>query len=376
MKKIAVLGLTGSIGLSVVEVVRKHPELFHINLATSHNNLDMMLSLAEELHIDKIVITGDNFKSASIKQNEGIFYGWEEALKILRSEEYDLVVNAISGSAGLIYTYHTLRANHALALANKESLVMAGHLFAEKIKQKLVIPIDSEHSALFQLFQGLKPEEIRKVIITASGGPFRELPLTDFPNITPEQALQHPTWSMGSKITIDSATMFNKGLEVIEAHWLFQLPYEKIRAIIHPQSIIHSLIESIDGSLLAQMSKPSMQLPILYALSYPDHLESDLVKTDLTDLPALSFSEIDPQRYPLYELARKAGQEGGIMPTIINSANEAAIKLFLDKKIAYQDIHRIAEENLNNRDNVVNPDLETILELNERVYKEVLTTYG
>jgi len=376
MKKIAVLGLTGSIGLSVVEVVRKHPELFQITLATSHNNLEMMLSLANELHIKKIVLTGNNFTSAQIKQNEGSYSGCEEALNILKSEDFDLVVNAISGSAGLIYTYHTLRNNHTLALANKESLVMAGHLFSDKIKQKLVIPIDSEHSALFQLYRGLKQKEVRKVIITASGGPFRELPLNDFHNITPKQALQHPTWSMGAKITIDSATMFNKGLEVIEAHWLFQLPYDKITAVIHPQSIIHSLIECIDGSLLAQMSKPSMQLPILYALSYPDHIESDLVKTDLTDLPSLSFTKIDPQRYPIYQLARKAGQAGGIMPTILNAANEAAIKLFLEKKIPYLDIHRIAEENLNRRNNIDNPDLDTILDLNKRVFKDIITTYG
>jgi len=376
MKKIAVLGLTGSIGLSVVEVVRKHPQLFQIAFATSHNNYELMTSLSQELQIDKIVLTGQNFSNQKKPAQQGIYFGQEEVLQILSSEEFDIVINAVSGSAGLVYSFHILEMNHSLALANKESLVMAGHLFQDQINKKKIIPIDSEHSALFQLFNGLSPAEINKVIITASGGPFRELPLEEFSHITPEQALQHPTWSMGAKITIDSATMFNKGLEVIEAHWLFQLPYDKIDAVIHPQSIIHSLVECSDGSLLAQLSNPSMQLPILYALSYPRHIESDLGKTNLTSLPSLSFFDIDEKRYPLYRLAREAGKQGGIMPTVLNAANEAAIKLFLEKKIPYLKIQQIAEEYLNKQSNIENPDLETISEVNEKTFKQVITTYG
>jgi 1-deoxy-D-xylulose-5-phosphate reductoisomerase len=213
------------------------------------------------------------------------------------------------------------------------------------------------------------------MIITASGGPFRELPLSEFDSITPELALQHPTWSMGAKITIDSATMFNKGLEVIEAHWLFDLPYEKIDAVIHPQSIIHSFIECIDGSILAQMSNPSMQLPVLYALTYPEHIDSDF-RTSLIDLPPLTFAEIEPERYPLYTLVREAGMAGGIMPTILNAANEACIELFLQNKIRFTDIYRITEKHLGKQNNITDPDLETILSINEGVYSEIITQYG
>ena len=376
MKKIAVLGLTGSIGLSVVEVVRRHPGLFHIALATSHNNYETLLSLAKELNIEQIVITGNNSVKRDPDHGSNFFFGTDEVLRILAAEEFDVVINAISGSAGLIYSHQILKSDHLLALANKESLVMAGHLFTEKLKMNRVIPIDSEHSALFQIMQGLDPEEVGRVIITASGGPFRELPLEKFPLITPEQALKHPTWSMGAKITIDSATMFNKGLEVIEAHWLFDLPYRKIEAVIHPQSIVHSLVECTDGSLLAQLSNPSMQLPILYALSYPRHIESDLVKTRLTDLPPLTFSKIEPGRYPLYRLTRAAGEAGGIMPTVLNAVNEAAIKLFLAKRIAYPGIYHLVDQYLNKQKNIAHPDLETVLQVNETLFTEVISSHG
>jgi len=374
MKNIAVLGLTGSIGLSVVEIVRKHPDQFNITFATSHNNYRDMQQLAEELSIDRIVMTSEKV-SEKMKDYIASGSGQADVLEILTSERFDMVINAIAGSAGLVYTYHALKNNQTLALANKESLVMAGHLFREKINERQVIPIDSEHSALLQIMNGLSTCEVRKMIITASGGPFRELPLSEFDSITPAQALQHPTWSMGAKITIDSATMFNKGLEVIEAHWLFDLPYEKIDAVIHPQSVVHSLIECIDGSILAQMSNPSMQLPILYALTYPDHLDSDF-QTSLIDLPPLTFTRIDPERYPLYTLVREAGQAGGIMPAVLNAANEACIELFLNNAIGFPDIYGISEKYLNKQVNITDPDLETILRINEEVYNEIISNYG
>ncbi len=374
MKNIAVLGLTGSIGLSVVEIVKKHPEQFNITFATSHNNYRDIQLLAEELSIDRIVMTSENVAD-KIKGGNITGYGQADVLEILATQKFDLVINAISGSAGLVYSYYALKNNQTLALANKESLVMAGHLFRERIRERQVIPIDSEHSALIQIMNGLTTREVRKMIITASGGPFRELPLSEFDSITPELALQHPTWSMGAKITIDSATMFNKGLEVIEAHWLFDLPYEKIDAVIHPQSIIHSFIECIDGSILAQMSNPSMQLPVLYALTYPEHIDSDF-RTSLIDLPPLTFAEIEPERYPLYTLVREAGMAGGIMPTILNAANEACIELFLQNKIRFTDIYRITEKHLGKQNNITDPDLETILSINEGVYSEIITQYG
>jgi len=374
MKNIAVLGLTGSIGLSVVEIVKKHPEQFNITFATSHNNYRDIQLLAEELSIDRIVMTSENVAD-KIKGGNITGYGQADVLEILATQKFDLVINAISGSAGLVYSYYALKNNQTLALANKESLVMAGHLFRERIRERQVIPIDSEHSALIQIMNGLTTREVRKMIITASGGPFRELPLSEFDSITPELALQHPTWSMGAKITIDSATMFNKGLEVIEAHWLFDLPYEKIDAVIHPQSIIHSFIECIDGSIIAQMSNPSMQLPVLYALTYPEHIDSDF-RTSLIDLPPLTFAEIEPERYPLYTLVREAGMAGGIMPTILNAANEACIELFLQNKIRFTDIYRITEKHLGKQNNITDPDLETILSINEGVYSEIITQYG
>lgn len=384
MKKIAVLGITGSIGLSVVEIVRKQPELFKITFATSHNNSDMLISLAEELQIADIALTGEDrneranpiLTGKTDKYNRNLYYGRREVLEILAAEEFDIVINAVSGSSGLIYTHRLLKNGQTVALANKESLVMAGHLFGDEISKKLLIPVDSEHSALMQILNGLTQREIRKVILTASGGPFRDLPILEFSNISPAEALKHPTWSMGAKITIDSATMFNKGLEVIEAHWLFNLPYHKLDAVIHPQSVVHSFVECSDGSILAQMSRPDMQLPILFALTYPEHIDSDLVKTNLTELPPLTFSAIDSIRYPLFKLAIEAGKTGGIMPTVLNAANEAAIKLFLESKISFSDIHRLAEQYLNKQEVLTNPDLETILGTNEKVYKEITGLYS
>ncbi|MCB5230597.1 MAG: 1-deoxy-D-xylulose-5-phosphate reductoisomerase [Candidatus Cloacimonas sp.] len=375
MKKIAVLGITGSIGLSVVEVVRQHSDRFQITFATAHSNQELLFSLAEEFAIDQIVVTSDN----KVKQPQGLksklYYGTDEAIKLLKESDYDLVINAVSGSAGLIYSYNILNNGQKLALANKESLVMAGHILTKMPGGNQIIPIDSEHSAILQLIDNLPADDIDNLILTASGGPFRELPLDEFASITPERALSHPTWSMGTKISIDSATMFNKGLEVIEAHWLFNTPYDRIKAVIHPQSIVHSLVECRDGSIFAQMGNPSMQLPILYALNYPNHHPSEHHRTKITDLPPLTFSEIESERYPLYQLAVDAGIEGGIYPTVLNAANEAAINLFLQRRVPFTDIFRLTNEALQHYQNIDNPDIETIISTNCLVYNEVLSRY-
>lgn len=364
MKKIAVIGITGSIGTSTVEVVKNHPELFRISLATSHCNEEQLLTLKQELNIDKAVITKE-----SSQQSKGILYGQEELFCLLAQEKYDVVINAVSGSAGLIYSYHILKYNHKLALANKESLVLAGHILTKMSSD--IIPIDSEHSALLQLMRGLKQTDVKKLILTASGGPFLETPVEHFKDITPTQALQHPTWEMGAKITIDSATMFNKGLEIIEANRLFGIDYSQLEAIIHPQSIIHSLIECKDGSLLAQMSKPSMHLPILYALTYPHHIASSLTQTGIIDFPAITFQSIDIKRYPLYYLTVDAGKAGGLMPTAINAANEAAIRLFLEHKINFTQIHSLIADYLDDFNNLTDPSIETIIEANDYIFQEV-----
>lgn len=372
MKKIAILGITGSIGISTVEVVRKHPENFKIVLASANREYEKLLSLADEFDIDKIVLTDKSLKSKIERSN--LYFGSDELIRLIADCECDIVLNAVSGSAGLIYSNQTIESGIDLALANKESLVMAGHIFKDKIKEKKIriLPVDSEHSAIFQSIGSTPKNQVESLILTASGGPFRTLPLEDFKNITVEQTLKHPTWNMGAKVTIDSATMMNKALEVIEAHWLFDMPYNKIKTAIHPQSIIHSFVEFIDGSILAQLGFPTMQLPILIALSYPNRIKSDIALTEITKLPRLSFFEMDKKRYPLFFLGVEVGKKGGLYPTIMNSANEAAISLFLKKQIKFTDIFTIIKKALDKFENVQNPDLETILQTNKEVYLSIV----
>jgi 1-deoxy-D-xylulose-5-phosphate reductoisomerase len=379
MKRIAILGITGSIGKSAIDVIRTHSEDFKIVLASSHSKHLELLTLTNEFEIPDIVITNSDLKNklTDVPDNTNLKFGEETLQELIRDLDIDIVLNAISGSAGLVSSITTISEGIDLALANKESLVMAGHIVAEKLKtsKSKILPVDSEHSAIFQCI-GLTPvREIRSLIITASGGPFRELPLSEFKNITLKDTLKHPTWEMGQKITIDSATMMNKGLEVIEAHWLFEKQYSDIKAVIHPQSIIHSFVEYLDGSLIAQMSFPTMKLPILFALSYPNHFKSDIINTKITDLPNLSFSELEEARYPLYFLAREVGKQNGILPTIMNSANEAAIDLFLHEKIKFTDIYKIVEHYTVTENNIANPDIETIVGINQEVYKKAVLEY-
>lgn len=269
-------------------------------------------------------------------------------------------------------TIIVLERGKKLALANKESLVMAGHLIAKYTKNNPILPIDSEHSAIFQALGNHSTEEVSELIITASGGSFRDRRLETFNSITLADTLKHPTWDMGAKVTIDSATMMNKGLEVIEAHWLFDMPFNKIKAIIHPQSIIHSLVKFNDGSIISQMSSPSMQIPILYALTHPEHVNFSNVQTDLLKIPALTFREIEPKRYPLFFLALEVGEEGGIMPTIMNSANEACISLFLKNQIGFKDFYSIISETLLSSSQIEHPSLEEIITINDEVYSKII----
>ncbi|MDD3536535.1 MAG: 1-deoxy-D-xylulose-5-phosphate reductoisomerase, partial [Candidatus Cloacimonetes bacterium] len=303
VKKIALLGATGSIGNSTFEVMREQRERLCISLAAAYQDYESLGRLAREFRIPALVFSGitDTALKAKIRlenPQSKVYFGSSDLLKLLANEDYDIGLNAIGGSSGIEATFAILQAGKPLALANKESLVMGGHLLKDLSGQAQIIPVDSEHSALFQAI-GVSPhQEIRKLIITASGGAFRTLSLAEFAKITPAMALRHPNWEMGAKVTLDSATMFNKALEVMEAHWLFDMPYKKIEAIIHPQSVIHSIVEYIDGSHLAQLSYPDMKIPILYALSYPERYPSELVKTDLYQYPELNFAAIEPERYP------------------------------------------------------------------------------
>ena len=379
MKKIAVLGITGSIGLSTVEVVRKHPNDFQIVLASANSNYSKLFNFAAEFNIPELVITNSALKQkiTNIPKSSNLTFGEDELQEKILSVDCDIILNAISGSAGLRSSITTITKGTDLALANKESLIMAGHRIMKMLEDSnsKLIPVDSEHSAILQAIGSSTTEEIRSIIITASGGPFRDLPLNEFENITLEDTLKHPTWDMGAKITIDSATMMNKGLEVIEAHWLFNKSFEDIKAVIHPQSIVHSFVEFIDGSILAQLSFPTMQIPILYALTHPNRIKSTIPKTSILKLPNLNFKELNSDRYPLYGVAINAGVEGGILPTVLNASNEAAIDLFLDKKICFNYIRRIVEKQINKFHNFADPSIEDIIKVNREVYLKTLQNY-
>lgn len=381
-RKIALLGASGSIGASTLEVIAEQSRHFQIVLAAAHSAHTKLCPLAIRFHIPTLVFTGisDPALQNRIKSDyPGIrfYFGEEDLLQLLANEDYDLALNAIGGSAGLSASHAILTRGKALALANKESLVMAGHLLRPMwIEHGIpVLPVDSEHSALFQAIGSHPAGEIRHLHITASGGAFRATALESFAGITPEMALRHPNWDMGAKVTLDSATMMNKALEVMEAHWLFGMPYEAISAVIHPQSVIHSLVEFVDGSFLAQLSDPDMRLPILYALSWPKRLNSQLVSSQPINWRELSFQPIEPERYPLYYLGLEAARRGGLYPTVLNSANEAALRLFLEQRISFPGIEKVVEYALAGCPDEAFPSLETVLATNRETYSRVLSTH-
>lgn len=375
-KRIALLGATGSIGTSTLEVIAE--QHYSLCIISAHSDYFKLLAIAKRFDVSCLVLTGISepaLQNRLKRENPALrwYFGEEELLKVLDEENYDLALNAISGSAGLRSSFAILKRGKQLALANKESLVMAGHLITKLSQAQPILPVDSEHSAIFQCIGAHPNSEIRRLHITASGGAFRDLPLQDFAKITPQQALKHPNWVMGAKVTLDSATMFNKALEVMEAHWLFGLPYSQITAIMHPQSIIHSLVEFIDGSFLAQLGTPDMKLPILYALSYPRRFSSGLVSTDLTKLSELSFRRIEKERYPLFYLGLEAASSGGIHPTVMNAAVEAASELFVKGSLAFTEISSRVETVLSRYPNISDPDLETIIQVNKEVFTAVLS---
>lgn len=378
-KKIVLLGATGSIGRSAIEVVKHHKDKFQIVLATAHKNFGKLKHLTDGLDTSFLGLTNNSVTSPE-RNSSGrrVFWGESEVLDLLQRLDYDILLNAVVGSAGLKYTVKALETGHSVALANKESLVMGGEIVMQIAKEKKcqIIPVDSEHSAIFQCLYGNIPHsDVRKFILTASGGPFRTWDIKDFGKITPGHALSHPTWNMGEKISIDSATMANKGLEVIEAHHLFDVSYQNIEIVVHPQSIIHSMVEFIDGTILAQLSYPDMKLPIQYALSYPDRLPATAKFTDITSLPDLTFEKIDYEKFPLLKLAYNVGESGGILPTIFNAANEAAVSLFLSGKIKFNDIYKIIKSSIE-RENITNPDLDTIVKVDREMKEKIFARYG
>jgi 1-deoxy-D-xylulose-5-phosphate reductoisomerase len=349
-KKIAILGSTGSIGKQTLEVVEAYPEHFEVSVLTANNNVDLLIDQALRFKPNAVVITNENhFKKASdVLWAAGIktFCGEKALEEIVEMQEIDIVLTALVGFSGLKPTIRAIHAGKTIALANKETLVVAGALITQLAKEKGVniYPVDSEHSAIFQCITGEFQNPIEKIILTASGGPFRGKKREELLSITREQALKHPNWEMGAKITIDSATLMNKGLEVIEAKWLFGLNQSQIEVIVHPQSIIHSLVQFKDGSMKAQMGLPDMKLPIQYALTYPQRLETNYKRFSFINYPALTFEQPDLSTFRNLQLAYNAMEAGGNMACVLNAANEISVAAFLQDKIKFLDIAEINEK--------------------------------
>jgi 1-deoxy-D-xylulose-5-phosphate reductoisomerase len=367
MKKVILLGSSGSIGESTCKVARALPEKMKLVGLGVAKSTDRMLEQAKEFGVKALAVS-DPQAAEKVKPRlpEGTqFYPGAEGLaRMVEETEADMVLVAIVGTAGLAPALAALRNGKDLAVASKEILVLAGSaVMAEaKKRKKQVLPVDSEHNAIFQCLVGANEKEVRKVILTASGGPFRQSSAQAMEKVTLAQALKHPTWSMGQKITIDSATMFNKGLEMIEAHWLFGLPMRQVDVVVHPQSIVHSLVEFIDGSVLAQLSVTDMCFPIQYAVTYPERMPSGLPPLDLAKLGTLSFEQPDEKRFPALRLAREAGEQGGTLPGVLNAANEVAVEAFLAERISFPRIWGMVEEVMKKHRTEKEPTLEAIID--------------
>jgi len=352
MKKISILGSTGSIGTQTLDIVSDHPDKFQVVGLATGNNIQLLSEQIRQFRPQIVAINNESqledLKSliSDLDYTPIILAGKEGVIEVARYGDSESVVTGIVGCAGLLPTIAAITAGKDIALANKETLIAGGPVvlpLVEKHRVKL-LPADSEHSAIFQCLQGVPPGGLKKIILTASGGAFRDLPVEKLSQVTVADALKHPNWSMGRKITIDSATLMNKGLEVIEAHYLFGVDYNAIDIVIHPQSIIHSLIELQDTSVLAQLGWPDMRLPLLYALSWPERIYTDWEPLNLVKAGSLTFKEPDHQKYPCMGLAYAAGRAGGAMPAVLNAANEQAVALFLEEKISFLDIPRVIEK--------------------------------
>jgi 1-deoxy-D-xylulose-5-phosphate reductoisomerase len=364
VKRLAVLGSTGSIGQQVLDVVRALPERFRVVGLAAGKNIDLLAEQVDEFKpefISYLSADNQNKKMQNRLNDAGCEFLSLEAIAC--HPDVDIAVIATSGAAGLRPTLAAVKAGKSVALANKESLVAAGEIIIGEAKQgsAQILPIDSEHSAIWQCLNG-EQQEARQIILTASGGPFRDYSAAQMKDVTVEQALKHPSWQMGRKVTVDSATLMNKGLEVIEAHWLFNMPIDNITVLIHPQSIIHSMVEFIDGSVKAQLSYPDMRLPIQYALSYPERLANPrLPRLDWSNLGSLTFDQPDPDKFPCLRLAIEAGKEGGTCPAVLGAADEVAVELFLSERIRFVDMAHIVERVLEQHQKVAHPSLEEII---------------
>ena len=378
MKNISIIGSTGSIGRTALQVVRWLRDKFKVVALACEKNWAIMSEQVIEFSPDVVAIknreSADEF-SEIVKGDFRLLTGDESVIEASILPNVDLVVSAIVGYAGLRPTLEMVKNGRTVALANKETLIMTGDYFMELAKKtgSTIIPVDSEHSAIFQCLQGRDKDEVAKVILTASGGPFLNRDFETLDNVLPKEALNHPQWRMGKKITVDSATLFNKGLEIIEAHYLFDMPYEKIDVVIHPQSVVHSLIQLVDGSFISQLAPPDMAIPIQYALTYPERLESRVPPFNIYEFDNLEFRKPDIEKFPCLEIAINAGIMGGISPTVVSVADEVAVEAFISGKIGFMDIPKVLE---NAMDNFGHQDLCSIDDVFKLIEEVKLFAYG
>jgi 1-deoxy-D-xylulose-5-phosphate reductoisomerase len=373
MKRVSLLGATGSIGKNVLDVVRTFPDRFRVIGLSAGRNIELLAEQVREFQPECISVAEESLvehlkKLLPGKFHDRIFYGDPGNRKVATIESADMVITAVVGAVGLLPTLDAIAAGKDIGLANKETLVMAGHLVMNAVREHGValLPIDSEHSAIFQALEAGRKRDVGMIILTASGGPFRTLAKEELAHVTPAQALDHPNWDMGRKISIDSATLMNKGLEVIEARWLFDMDPDRIRVVVHPQSIVHSLVEFIDGSVVAQLGIPDMRIPIAYALSYPERVELGLPRLRLSDCGDLSFEKPDYERFPALRLAFDVMAEGGVKPAVFNAANEVAVDAFLNEEIGFTDITSLVARTLERFETGDDLDLEAILAADAR----------
>ena len=376
MKKILILGSTGSIGTNTLELIRNNREEYQVVGISGNKNIDLLKKQIEEFKPTSIYV-GSEQDAINLKKEypfiKEVYFGENGLAELSKNSDYDIILTAVSGAIGIDATVEAIKREKRIALANKETMVSAGTYINKLLKEypkAEIVPVDSEHSALFQSLQGFKKENVKKLIITASGGTFRGKDLAYLENVTVEQALKHPNWSMGKKITIDSSTLVNKGLEVIEAHELFNVDYDNIEVIVHPQSIVHSMVEYVDGSIIAQMGVANMKTPILYAFTYPEkEFNSSINFLDLIKTNNLTFEEADRKTFKGIDLAYRAGKIGGTMPTVFNASNEVAVELFMKKKIKFLDVYRIIEEAMNSHQ-VLSLNIDNALNIIKEVDKE------
>ncbi|MBR2607036.1 MAG: 1-deoxy-D-xylulose-5-phosphate reductoisomerase [Bacteroidaceae bacterium] len=374
---IAVLGSTGSIGTQTLQVVEEHPECFEVYALTANERVEGLIEQARKFLPEAVVIANEEkyeqLKEALQDLPIKVYAGYESVCQIVQSQPIDIVVTALVGFAGLRPTIEAIKAGKAIALANKETMVVAGELINElAIKHQVpILPVDSEHSAIFQCLAGESDNKIEKIILTASGGPFRTFSKEQLESVTKEQALKHPNWSMGAKITIDSASMMNKGLEVIEARWLFGVKPEEIEVVVHPQSVIHSMVQFADGAVKAQLGTPDMRLPIMYALSYPTRLPSSFERLNFTTMKELTFEQPDTERFPNLQLAYHALTMGGNMPCVLNAANEECVSAFLKDKIKFTEMSRLIERAMQSADYRLKPTLDNLFDTDKQTRQMV-----